>query len=452
MRIVSLFLVLALFGALSCSKEKSFEIGTASRGSLQSSTTGECLTKVVAGSFIAGAALTDSNYVEVEVDVTTAGAYTIATDAENGYSFSGSGNFTQTGINRVRLAATGTPAVAGENSFTVVYDTTQCDFSVTVLPAGSNSGPAAFTLQGTGDSCMDADVQGAYTAGKALDGANKVTIKVNVTTVGTYTVNTDTVNGFSFSGTGTLASAGSDQIITLIATGTPAAGVPTPFTVTAGSTTCAFLVNVFAGDTSVITGDLFPLSANSYWTYDVTVPNAFSDTSYRENAGTGTVNGVTYSAFIQSLTGNSDTSLYRKSGDNYYTVGPVDAFVQIQLDTLQYAETVFLKEGLRVGETWSTDEFTGTEEGKPVTIKYIYTCTEANTTATVNEKLYSNVYVINQQVDATVDGAPYVPEGGESGANGYTFYYARGIGLIQTISQLGGVNDLEIKIRYYNVN
>jgi hypothetical protein len=230
---------LALFRG---NKEKSFEVGAPATGSLRSDTNNDCLPKVVAGAFIAGTALTDSNYLELEVIVITEGAYNIRTVTLNGYSFSGIGNFAKPGVNRIRLAATGTPTAAGVNSFTVFFDTSFCFVPVTVLPAGS-SGPAAFTLQGTGDVCLDADIQGDYVQNTALSGTNTVAIKVNVTTPGTYNITTTNVSGFQFSAVGTLAAPG-EQIITLVASGTPTTEGPAVFTVTAGNTSCTFTVPV----------------------------------------------------------------------------------------------------------------------------------------------------------------------------------------------------------------
>ena len=93
----------------SCSKEYSQEEGSGdkSSGSLVSETTGECLPKTVNGAYIAGTDLGASNYIEVDVDVTTEGSYTITTDTVNGYYFSGSGEFTNSGVNTVKLFGKG---------------------------------------------------------------------------------------------------------------------------------------------------------------------------------------------------------------------------------------------------------------------------------------------------------------------------------------------------------
>src|SRR3954467_9436598 len=107
---------LFLIGCIwSCQKEKSFEIGNTnpSAGSLQSSTTGDCLGSTVAGAYKVDTALTDSNYVDVNVHVVTAGSYTIGTDTLNGFAFSAKGSFSDTGVVTVRLKGNGTPQDVG---------------------------------------------------------------------------------------------------------------------------------------------------------------------------------------------------------------------------------------------------------------------------------------------------------------------------------------------------
>lgn len=124
---------------VSCQKEVSFEQGKSSRGSLQNSS-GDCLPKTIAGIYTSSKALLDSNYIEVTVDVTQTGRYSIFTDTLNGYSFKASGNFTMTGANTVRLKGSGTPASTGTDNFTVFFDSSFCNVSVTVFASGSSGG------------------------------------------------------------------------------------------------------------------------------------------------------------------------------------------------------------------------------------------------------------------------------------------------------------------------
>src|ERR1051326_6080256 len=206
---------------LSCQKEKSFERGTSvlSAGSLQSGTTGDCLGNIVTGAYKKDTALNSTNYVDIKVDETNAGTYSISTDTINGFYFSGFGTFGATGVNTVRLLGSGTPAAGGTNIFTVTYDSTQCTFSVTTLTGGTG-GTSVFTLAGSPSACTGATVQGIYTAGVTTNSTNTATIQVDVTTAGTYSIATAAVNGITFTASGSVSSTGTQTII-LTANGTP---------------------------------------------------------------------------------------------------------------------------------------------------------------------------------------------------------------------------------------
>lgn len=127
----------------SCQKEYSNETGITqiSAGTLKDST-GNCLPDSVAGTFYNGVIPgADTAYVEVQVDVTKTGAYTISTDFQNGFEFADSGFFTATGINTIKLKSIGTPILPNNTLFTVSFDSSFCSFAVNVHDsAGTNIG------------------------------------------------------------------------------------------------------------------------------------------------------------------------------------------------------------------------------------------------------------------------------------------------------------------------
>lgn len=143
-RYLSFASVIFLFFIVSCQKEVSFEQGSPSKGSLQDSV-GDCLSKTVTGNYIVAKALNDSNFIDVTVNVTQAGRYTIYTDTVNGYSFRATGNFSSIGQSTVRLKGSGTPQAAGSDDFTIIYDSSFCSVTITVLPAGSSGGGTTST-------------------------------------------------------------------------------------------------------------------------------------------------------------------------------------------------------------------------------------------------------------------------------------------------------------------
>ena len=244
-----IFLPLLLVGFVffSCQKEYSFEVGNgnSSSGTLESTTNGECLGISVSGLYLSGLALDTGNYIVANVDISVAGAFAIGTDTVNGYYYYGIGSFPSPGLYAVKIFGQGTPLAAGLNVFTLSYDSSQCVFAVNVAPPGSG-GSSEFTFDGSPNNCTGAVVNGIYTEGVALDAGNTVDIQVNVITAGTYSINTGTVNGMSFSATGSFATTG-PQTITLVGTGTPAAAGDTNFPLNIGTTSCSFLITVEAG-------------------------------------------------------------------------------------------------------------------------------------------------------------------------------------------------------------
>jgi hypothetical protein len=238
-KISSLLIVTTVF-FIACQKEVSFEQGntTASVGSLSLDANGNCLGAVVSGTYFKDTAIKASNYVDVNVQVDTIGTYTISSDTVNGYYFKATGSFTATGAQSVRLIGGGKPLTTGTNIFTVTYNGTICEFSVTVL-AGTGATNAVFTVD-----CTSPVINGIYKAGTALTASNTVTLNVNVTTIGSWTISTTpAVNGIIFNGSGTFATTGANTI-TLTGSGTPASAATSSFPVTVGTATCNFSITV----------------------------------------------------------------------------------------------------------------------------------------------------------------------------------------------------------------
>ncbi len=244
-------LVLLLMSAvlfLSCEKEYSEENGGGggmAAGTLKAAGTGECLPSTVSGNYIAGTALTANNFINVTVDFTTAGAYTITSNVVNGYSFSGTGIATSAGVQTVKLTGTGTPTADGLNTFTIQYGTSQCNIVVDVYPTGT--GNAVLTVD-----CSGFVLGGTYQQNTPMANTNTVQVEVNTTTAGLYNITTNTVNGVTFSGSGFLAVG--TQMVTLTASGTPTTSGVKTYTVTAGTSTCNFNVDYAVGTTPPPTG------------------------------------------------------------------------------------------------------------------------------------------------------------------------------------------------------
>lgn len=119
-------------------------------GSLTDSA-GNCLPDTVIGTFYNGVTPGgDTAYVEIQVNVTQTGSYSIYTDGlPNGFEFADSGIFTNTGINTIRLKPIGTPIIPVSTIFNVSFDSSVCSFTVNVQDStGTGLGGGQDTIGG----------------------------------------------------------------------------------------------------------------------------------------------------------------------------------------------------------------------------------------------------------------------------------------------------------------
>ena len=218
-KIPAFLLVLSLV-LFSCAKEYSLELSKVEPPAVFTFTgaPGDCVNATIGGTYQVGVPLGQNNAATLSVEVTTPGSYTVTTGLNNGISFTSSGSFTTTGPQVIVLAGTGTPLAEGDFSFSPGLD--GCSFSITVAPGGG--GTAVFTYDGGTGTCTGATPAGTYRAGTALDASNTVTLNVDVTTIGSYTIATPSVNGITFSGAGNFTTAGA-QTVVLTGSGTPTA-------------------------------------------------------------------------------------------------------------------------------------------------------------------------------------------------------------------------------------
>jgi hypothetical protein len=105
--------------------------------------------------------------------------------------------------------------------------------------------PAQGSLQEDGGGlCLPKTVNGSYIAGTALNPANNtISIQVDVAQTGSYSIKSDTINGYHFVGTGSFTSTGM-QAVTLKGSGTPLVQGNNVFTIFFDSTACDITVQV----------------------------------------------------------------------------------------------------------------------------------------------------------------------------------------------------------------
>ena len=201
----------------------------------------DCSSAVLTGSFYVGQQA--SNVVTVNVNVTQTGTWGY-TSTVNGITISCSDSFAALGAQTITLRADGIPATTGTFLSTISINRgNPCQLGFTVGYGTSSGTPT----------CGTATVNGSYGAGTGLNGTNTITLPVAVTSPGTYTIGSNTMNGYSFGpATGTFAATG-PQTITLNGTGTPVAAGTDNFTITYGASTCGKSIAVVTTPAAITT-------------------------------------------------------------------------------------------------------------------------------------------------------------------------------------------------------
>src|SRR5450432_3062324 len=208
-------LLLIAFLLTNCKKEYSYEGDTAEFSLLN--TNGSCTNLVISGYYIKGSALGSSNTVQLQAYVTTAGRFSLQTNSRNGFLFSGTGSFSDTGIQTLTLTAAGKPDSTGDFIF-IPELAASCAFSISV--AGQQVPQTGYTIAGAPNACSNVQVAGEYQMNKILTGSNTIIINVNVFSTGDYIIQTDTLDGISFYAAGHFNQTG-NQTVTLMGSGTP---------------------------------------------------------------------------------------------------------------------------------------------------------------------------------------------------------------------------------------
>jgi len=438
---LSTFLMALIF---SCQRELHFETGVVAEGVLKTDGTGNCSPITVAGTYTKGKALDSSNYMEVDAQVTSSGTFLIKTNTINGYSFQATGNFNNAGSYTIRLFASGKPLAAGIDNLNITYNSSNCHVSVHVEDSSSTQLPAGFTLAGSPNACMNADVKGIYVQGILLDTSHRVNILLNVISPGTFNLTTNTVNGYKFSGSGIVSGTGL-QTVTLSASGTPVGQGIDIFQITAGSSTCHFSDTVVTS-ISVANNDYFPLTQNSFWVYDdLSNPG---DSIKRTVIDSAITNGRLYKLVEEQLRFSVGVDTFRKTGSDYFEYASVDKYTgSFSYSPRLIKDIPFMKENLNTGDTWISPTYDGTASfGQIILLRYAYACSNASGVVTLNGKTFVNVYMITLQPQIASVGHSFGPT-----SEYFYLYYAKGIGLIYAKKTYLGFTQSEIRIRRWSV-
>ncbi|WP_430615340.1 hypothetical protein [Flavobacterium sp. JP2137] len=256
-----------------------------------------CANIQTAGNYFIGMNLYDTHKMQVEVNVSHTGFWSINTNVLNGYSFAGTGTFTATGPQTVQLSGTGKPVAAGTNQFNISTNA--------ATPVNCSNIPVVVAAVKYTIDCSQAVINGTYMQDVALTNSNTITLKVNVLATGTTTITTNTASGISFSsGLQTFDTLG-EQMVTLNGTGTLTATTDVDLNITATSglvTPCSVTIPTaaqpvrytmacnslivegsYAPETPMIASNLMKITVN------VVYPGAYV-------ISTNAVNGISFSA------------------------------------------------------------------------------------------------------------------------------------------------------------
>ena len=158
-------------------------------------------------------------------------AFSVASTGVTGLTAAIAAGSFNVGSGNLSVTISGTPSSSGTASFALNIGGVSCTLTRTVLA------PTSFT------NCAQASagtmtINTSYTAGTVTQ-----TVRLNVAVAGSYSISTNTVNGVTFSASGTFASTGTQDVV-LVASGTPNNSGTLSFTATlsgqAGAATCNF--------------------------------------------------------------------------------------------------------------------------------------------------------------------------------------------------------------------
>lgn len=183
-----------------------------------------------------------------------------------------------------------------------------------------------------------------------------------------------------------------------------------------------------SGDSSAVSSanSYQPTSDGSTWVYDnKVIGGGTTQVTIKMTGGTTIFGGKTYYNASSTSPGQLPSNGYFYNDSNIYIVRSTSPAVPGLVINMQYLDT-----RLKVGETWSnpaTDN--GSINGIPA--KMVGTIMEIGVNKTVGDKTFNNV--IHIQIDLQYDYGT-----GFQSAMLYDYYVAKGVGMIEQDSKVGG--------------
>ncbi|HEV8282806.1 MAG TPA: hypothetical protein VGQ09_00775 [Chitinophagaceae bacterium] len=295
-------------------------------------------------------------------------------------------------------------------------------------------------------------LKGNYIVGKNLTDSNFLELEIYVSKAGSYNIQSDHINGYSFAGSGSFADTGIISI-KLPTNGRPLNQGTNLFSIQYDSSTCQVVVNVQDSLMNVIqttNPDHFPLAENNRWSYDdLSYP---PDSIVKTIRGFAVLNTATYYVMDDyiSFFPATNQSYYRKSGFDYLEYAAVSTYTSaLDYSPTLYDDLVFLKENCRTGQKWYSNTYTGTTSFgyQVLVLRYLFQCIDADANVVINGKTFLHVCEI-QMIPEVADVGASLKATGEI----HTAYYAKGVGLIYREFFNGIRTHPELQIRSWLVH
>ncbi len=404
---------------VACQKSADNNNGGVAVGILKKSITGDCLPIVINGVYKVDTALNNDFYVDVQVEATIGGTFNIKTDTVNGFSFSKTGRIGN-GLNVIRMYGSGKPLTAGINKFIVKYGTSTCNFDITVYL--SQVGSALFTLGGSPGNCAVSSINGNYVVGQPMTVSNSIEMTVNVTTLGTYSISTTTVNGIVFSASGTFINLGVQSVF-LQASGSALAAGNFIFPLANGINACTLIVPC-SNSGPVANLDYIPQSNNSNWSYREK-GGGIGDTTYTKVLPNNIIiSGNNYKIFESNYGAGIKDSFYtRKNGGKYYFIFDDN----YGFDNAFFKDDLLLDSTIPSGSSWIINLGNNTWGGIPATGSIKATILARGATATIASISFINIIKV-EFIYRYNTGA------GDVAYDRWESWYAKGIGQVYSKS------------------
>lgn len=170
------------------------------------------------GTLKQGKYLSETDILYVELNILKPGTVDIKVSSDNGYFFTGAGEYTSEGLYMIALSGMGTPvnsaaAPGNKMKFVVNGNELTCDFSIEVTGSGVD-----YTVTQNPFALANGE---AYIGKPLTPAINKVSVNVNVIEKGYWRIeSTTTESGVSLSGSGNFTGPG-PQAVELVVQGTP---------------------------------------------------------------------------------------------------------------------------------------------------------------------------------------------------------------------------------------